>query len=93
MLIFCLKKRNLTNIVQIARSLFLSNLSLSFSPSLYIFLPLSLMALIPAADAAGGPARAALSLCIFPVVKQTVAQDSVHADYGGGRLVNTTPLF
>ena len=38
------------------------------------------MALIPAEVAAAGPVWAPLSLCIFPVIKQTVAQDSVHAE-------------
>lgn len=56
------------------------------------FVPLSLMALIPAGAAVGGPVHASLSLCIFPVIKQMVAQDSVHAEYGEGRLVNT-PLL
>lgn len=57
------------------------------------FLPLSLMALIPAGAAAGGPVCVSLSLCILPVIKQTLAQDSVHAEYGEGRLVNTPPVF
>lgn len=51
--------------------------------------------LIPAGDAAGGPVRASLSLCIFPVIKQMVAQDSVHAEYGGGRKIgkHSTSVF
>lgn len=52
------------------------------------------MALIPAGDAVGGPVQVSLSLslCLFPVIKQTVAQDSVHAEYGAGRH-HTPPLF
>lgn len=50
------------------------------------------MTLIPAEDAAGGPERVSLSR-IFPVIKQTVAQDSVHAEYKGGRLVNTESVL
>lgn len=49
------------------------------------------MALIPAVVAAGGPVWASLSLCIFPVIKQTVAQDSVHAEYGKRSQVNIPP--
>lgn len=50
------------------------------------------MTLIPAEAAAGGTERVPLSLCIFPVIKQMVAQDSVHAAYKGGRLVNTASV-
>lgn len=56
------------------------------------FLPLSLIALIPAGTAAGGPVRVSLSLCVFPVIKQ-LAQDSVHAEYGKGRRANTPPFI
>lgn len=48
-------------------------------------LSVSLMALIPAGVVAGGPVHA--FLLIFPVIKQTVAQDSVHAKYVAWRLV------
>lgn len=71
-------------------SVYLRPYSLNFSTQ---FFPLSLMALIPAAAAAGGPVCASLSLCIFPVIKQMVTQDSVHAQYWEGWLVNTPLLL